>query len=284
MVWWWHRRETPCLVLSPSTICSSFQHHALVSLTPSQLKSYILLGDFNVDLLLNSQLSSDLTAMLSSFDFTQVVDKPTRLSKYSSSLIDHVYLSDCSMLSSCSTSPPLGTSDHRSILLSLNWSKCPSRKVTHRICNYSRADWDAICTNLETLPTPTDSSWLSWKSHFLEVLSHHIHVPTKVCKVRKTLPWITSDLLKLFCEHDLAFSQFKSTKTERLRTKYQLLWNKSVSDVWKARCEFLQSLSSLIRSPKQFWSLYYSLASNKQRIPPHTEWWHYYCHDFNQQG
>ena len=93
------------------------------------------------------------------------------------------------------------------------------------------------------------------------------HIPTKVCKVRKTLPWITSDLLKLFCKRDLAFSQFKSTKSERLWSKYQVLWNKSVSAMRKAECEFLKSLSSLIKSPKQFWSLYYSLSPNKQRIP-----------------
>ena len=52
---------------------------ALVSLAPSQLKSCILLGDFNVDLLSTNQLSSDLVAMLSSFHFTQVVSEPTRV-------------------------------------------------------------------------------------------------------------------------------------------------------------------------------------------------------------
>lgn len=46
-------------------------------MTPSQLKSCILLSDFNVDLLVNNQLSSELNAMLSSFHFTQVVGEPT---------------------------------------------------------------------------------------------------------------------------------------------------------------------------------------------------------------
>ena len=111
----------------------------------------------------------------------------------------HVYLTDPSLLSSCSTSPPLGNSDHRSIMLSLNRLKCPPPSIHRRIWNYSRADWDSICADLENLPTPTedvDSSWAAWKSQFLTVLSSHI--PTKVCKVRKSLPWITSDLLKLF--------------------------------------------------------------------------------------
>ena len=121
---------------------------ALVPLTPSQLKSCILLGDFNVELVHNNQLSSNLTAMLSSFHFTQVIGEPTRLYKNLASLIDHVYFTDSSVLSSCSTSPPLGNSDYRSIMLSLNWSKCPSKKVTNKIWNYSKADWDTICTDL----------------------------------------------------------------------------------------------------------------------------------------
>ena len=50
-------------------------------------------GDFNIDLLVTNQLSNELTAMISSFHFTQVVE-PARLSKNSVSLIDHVYLTD----------------------------------------------------------------------------------------------------------------------------------------------------------------------------------------------
>ena len=61
---------------------------ALVSLVPSRLKSCILLGDFNVDLISTNQLSSVLVAMLSSFHFTQVVSEPTRVSKKSTTLID----------------------------------------------------------------------------------------------------------------------------------------------------------------------------------------------------
>ena len=80
---------------------------AFVLLVPSQLKSCILLDDFNIDLLSTNQLSSDLVAMLSSFHFTQVLSEPTRVSKKSTTLIDHVYLTNTSLLSSCSTCPHL---------------------------------------------------------------------------------------------------------------------------------------------------------------------------------
>ena len=101
-------------------------------------------------------MSIDLIAMLSSFHFTQVVNEPTRVARSSSITIDHIYLTTISLLSSYLTCPPLGSTDHRSLQLSLNWTKCPQKTVSRRIWNYLRADWDTISSDLATLPSPTD--------------------------------------------------------------------------------------------------------------------------------
>ena len=46
----------------------------------ASLKSAILLGDFNINLLLpDNQIASELTSVLSAFHLTQVVDQPTRV-------------------------------------------------------------------------------------------------------------------------------------------------------------------------------------------------------------
>ena len=233
------------------------------------MKNCILLGDFNVDLSCSNHTSIDLLAMLSSFHFTQIVNEPTRVAKNSSTIIDHIYLTSPSLLLNCFTSPPLGSSDHRSLMLSLNWSTCPRKSVARRIWNYSRADWDTICCDLDTL-SPTsdnvDSFWSSWKSHFLNTLTRHI--PSRICKVKKSLPWLSSDLFKLLRKHDIAFSKYKANSSSSNRSNFKSLRNKCVSAVRKAKCEFFNTLTSLIRSPKQFWSLYHSLSPNRQRIPP----------------
>ena len=104
---------------------------------------------------------------------------------------------------------------------------------------------------------------MSCKSHFLGILSRHI--PTRVCKGTKSLPWMSSDLFKLFRKRDIAFSKFKASRSVSHLSRYKTLRNKSVSALRKAKCDFLKRLS--IRSPKQFWSLYHSLTPNRQRIP-----------------
>ena len=79
----------------------------------------MLVGDFNFNLLSSSPAADDITSTLSAFHFHQVVTEPTRISP-SSSLIDHVYISDLSLLSSCWTIPPLGYFDHHSIAVCLD--------------------------------------------------------------------------------------------------------------------------------------------------------------------
>ena len=84
---------------------------------PASLKSTILLGDFNINLLLpDNQIASELASVLSAFHLTQVVDQPTCVTANSSSLIGHVYISDPALLHSCSIAPSLGDSDHLSFL------------------------------------------------------------------------------------------------------------------------------------------------------------------------
>ena len=78
---------------------------------------------------------------------------------------------------------------------------------------------------------------------------------------------MSPDLFKLFRKRDTAFSKYKATKSECHMTRYSTFRNKSVGALRKAKCEFFNRLSALIRSPKQFWSLYHSLTPNRQRIP-----------------
>ena len=128
---------------------------------------------------------------------------------------------------------------------------------------------ETICEKLNSLPSPTDDincSWINWKSQFLKILS--LHIPTRHCRVRKSLPWISPHLLKLIRKRNSAFFRYKSTKSQVHLCKYRLLRNKTVTAIRKAKCKLFNDLSSAVRVPKHFWSLYHSLFPSRQRIPP----------------
>ena len=92
----------------------------LESLHPSLLKSSLLLGDFNINLLSHNSPSQQLLSSMLSFHLHQMVSEPTRLCSSNSSLIDHIYVSDPSLVSEFLTSAPIGNSDHQSITITLN--------------------------------------------------------------------------------------------------------------------------------------------------------------------
>ena len=79
----------------------------------------IILGDFVIDLLRESG-SQHLCDLMSSYGMEQLVDKPTRITDTSRTLIDHIYVSNSSYVSEVCISS-LSLSDHFPV--GLTWKK-----------------------------------------------------------------------------------------------------------------------------------------------------------------
>ena len=92
-------------------------------LDPASFSSFILLGDFNVNFLnTEHSLFSYVSDVLYSFSLTQVVPSDTHVSLNGNvSLIDLAMLLIYPILSTCTTVPPLSTSDHLGASLALKW-------------------------------------------------------------------------------------------------------------------------------------------------------------------
>ena len=114
---------TTCLFYRPPNAnphCLQELEGTLDHLSPSKLKTLMLVGDFNINLHQPSQLQHQLECITSKYGLTQMVQDPTRITEHNSSLIDHLYVSDSSLITSCHTHSPIGSSDHLSILAHLS--------------------------------------------------------------------------------------------------------------------------------------------------------------------
>ena len=120
-------------------------HSCLLDFNVSTFSNFVLVGDFNVNVSNPSHpLLPKLNRMLDCLSLTQVVSEPTHTSHTGhTSIIDLVLISNPSTLSSCTTIPPLATSDHYGIQFSLKW-KPPGRKPTmqHRVWRYNQANFE----------------------------------------------------------------------------------------------------------------------------------------------
>ena len=109
----------------PSSPSSSFDvlFDVLCSLNVTCFSNFILLGDFNVDVMSHSPLCNHLDNILQSFSLSQVVTEPTHIKHNhygNSSLIDLVLMLAPETLSNCTTVPPLANSDHLGILIDIH--------------------------------------------------------------------------------------------------------------------------------------------------------------------
>ena len=155
------------------------QYYALIHI--AQYSSFVLLGDFNVNIVnLCNSMFYTYHGFLSLFGLTQVVDHPTHLCNGNlNSLIDLVFVSNPLSLSYCKVVPPLSNSDHFGIKLELQL-KGPSRGVKYHtsrlVWNYAEADWERGCQLIRAfdwntlLSNDINAAWINWHHMFINII------------------------------------------------------------------------------------------------------------------
>ena len=98
--------------------------------------------------------------------FTQVVKEPTRFANNSSSLIDHVYLTNPELLLSCFTTSSLHFSDHNCLNISLKVSSHPVAFKRRDVWRYKHGDFEKANELLSCFPDVDFRNALSLWSHW----------------------------------------------------------------------------------------------------------------------
>ena len=147
------------------------------------------------------------------------------------------------------------------------------KKVRRTFWRYADANYEAFCEDLTQLPPSVlqsddvNSVWSQWRDYFLHTVSKHI--PHKLSVSKKTLPWFSPLLKFLSRKRDKLFHLAKTSNSPSAWFSFRKARNNAVTALRSAKRQFLQNLSSSVRNPRQFWSAYYSLRPNRQRIPVH---------------
>lgn len=188
----------PTLATAVSDLINTFS-----SLGPGFTSKSILVGDFNINVG-NSQapLLNQVSSLSSIFSLSQIVTQPTHYSHSGSpSIIDLVFVPR-SAHGSATVTPPLGSSDHCTIISSLSFSfkPPPSHHQSHRkVWLYHKADFNTINDSLNaidwssTLPQDLDIACSKFTSIFLQIINEH--VPSKFVSHQPLPPWLSRPLL-----------------------------------------------------------------------------------------
>ena len=243
-------------------------------LQPTLLKNFLLIGDFDVDI--EHGFGPRLTDLMTTFGLTQVVKSPTRISTSGcKTTIDLCFISNPKNLQSCVTKPPISTSDHNSILVTMTCQQALSGqrpKNEMMVWRYCDADTFKIKYMIESIDwssllcNDVDVSWKNWKSAFLNVIKQC--VPRKVCSCHRTLPWINNYTVNAIRRRDRMFVKYKNTRLDLHWLRYKKMRNKVVKLIRDSKHAFFSQVSENVRNPQKFWHVMKSLMSTSNNSLP----------------
>ena len=194
------------------------------------------------------------------------------LSNGNQTLIDHVFLSNISQFNSCSVLPPIGNSDHNcvEVVLLTRKTNVQEKLKTHRVFwNYSLADFERAnemqsSINVgEFIEDDMDQAWSKWEEQFISVMRQCI--PTVLLKLKKSPPWLTSDLLRAIRSRNISYRRARKTAKPDHLDCYKKKRNIVANMLKTAKSNFFSQLDPSI--PKSFWKIANYFTKQKCSIP-----------------
>ena len=205
--------------------------NTLVSALSMNLPVFIL-GDLNCNLLsLQDPPAQTLVSFCSSFNLSQVISHPTRITESTESLIDVALVSNANLVKEAKVSPS-SISDHELILVVLNMKKSRPKPIYILTRSYKNYKPEVFTRDLSEVPwnkietfEDVDDCLYAFHQLFEQIVDRH--APVKKVKIRsRPNPFITPEIRELMRARDkwkklahrsndpLAWAGFRNYKRE----------------------------------------------------------------------
>ena len=217
----------------------------------------VVLGDFNINLKHSQPLWKTITCTLG---LTQLITQPTRITKTSATLIDHIYTNNPGKIYNIRVDPTC-ISDHNPILCNLS---CRSPKGTQKSHTYIQHRsfkhfdkehflYDLSKTNFDNVTnfSDPDEATTAFLTTLLPVIDKHAPIRRKRVK-HPTLPnWMTPDIMSAMKKRDQlkkdkqfdAYKQQRNRVTTMVRSAKKAYFTKLINEdkttpqLWRAMNE-----------------------------------------------
>ena len=224
-------------------------------------KNILLLGDFNADP--STIPGRMLTNLCNAFNFTVHINEPTRITATSATILDQILSNIPTFISSSSVFPPIATSDHCVVTVTVDFNIASEHAYQRHIWEYGKADFKKFRNTLSQSnfnacfdSDNIDEVCQSWTDLFLHVAKSTI--PNKIVTIRpKDAPWYSNKLRNLKRKVKRAFNKFKQVKNSVNSNRYKNISKLYHSELDIAEYEHKRKISESLTN-----------ENNCQR------WWH----------
>jgi len=220
----------------------------------------IVCGDFNINLLNNSPLTTKFYNLTQMLNLRQVISVPTRITPTSESLLDLCIVDDPNSVVNSGTLD-FGISDHLLCFAIFKWKSVPLQKLStvyrRSMKNFNQSDFNADLeiapwSILEMFDDPSDKTEI-YNLLLSDILD--LHAPLKKVKTRKhNAPWITRDLRKKMIYRDRLHRKFLQTRLNTDYERYRKFRNQVTKWQRSAKKSYVSDLVAKKVHPSNLWS------------------------------
>ena len=222
----------------------------------------IILGDFNICFKKKSHcLYGNYSKVLNMFGLKQLITSPTRVTKKTSTTIDHILCNTSSKICDFGTIV-VGLSDHFMIYCTRKVTKGQiqgHKNVEIRsLKNYTTESFNEKLSSINWSDvynaTDVNESWCNFKSLLRSVINDV--APIKQVRLKqRTEPWMSSDILAQIRQRDQLLYKFNKDKSKtQVYDEYCKLRNKTQRDIRRAKSEhFMNCIDDNKNNSKKLW-------------------------------
>ena len=240
-------------------------------------KEFYLVGDFNLNFNpLKGFTNSKWTNFLLKVGLTQIVNTPTRVSKSSSTIIDHIYCASTDNVINVNV-PGISISDHFPVCftrkISNKYKLQANMHETIRYRSFAKFDeitfkWDIAQSGLDNINMITcdPNSYLDiFYSIFTYILNKHAPVKTKRIKRQMQPAWYNTEIKQARKQRDYFHSKNDWAN-------YKLWRNKANALIVKSKKNYYNNAIKNKKDTKQIWKHIKAASNNEMdkgiNIPP----------------
>ena len=233
-------------------------------------KEIIMLGDFNINYR-DKNCDKEFKSIVNTLGFSQLVDKATRITHTSSTLIDLILSNRPENISTISVFTT-SFSDHDMVgcVRKLNNIKYPMRSIKCR--DYSKYNHENLSNDVKKInwepvykSSDVNSAVTYFNSELRKVFDKYAPIIEKRIK-GKPCKWLNSDLRKEMNNRDKQMRNARKTNSDEDWTSYRKMRNECNKNVKRAKSNYHQDiLKENITNPQKFWNAVKAIFPSKSR-------------------
>lgn len=286
-----------CIYRRPGSLMDTFieKMDELLSKV-NENKTFLVCGDFNIDLLkvTKQKSSADFLEIMYGRGLYPLIDKPSRITEQSVTLIDNIFINCFKENIKCGLVIN-DVSDHLPIFVTFSWQlKRSKEEIGCRLVRVRNDDainrfridllneeWEGVYVE------DVDAAYNAFLKRYIAYYDKHCPIVVHKQKVNENRkPWVSKGLMKACKKKNKLYRNFIKYRTNTAEMKYKVYKNKLVVIMRQAKKDYYNKLLNYNKNNlKGTWNILNKVMGNKTAhiaLPDHFIYNNKTLHDLNE--